>query len=139
MGEYETGMIGVGENNKIKVLHDNVHYPHSLGLIYSAITFYLGWKHHCDEGIIMGLAPFGNYKENIQNKKKHIWMYSGILFIKYPLNYKINLDYISYHKKRDVWVSQKFTSIFGPKREYGGKITKNFKNIAAALQKELKK
>ena len=45
MGEYETGMIGVGKNGKIRVLHDKVHYPHSLGLIYSAITFYLGIYH----------------------------------------------------------------------------------------------
>ena len=138
MGEYETGMIGVGKNGKIRVLHDKVHYPHSLGLIYSAITFYLGWKHHCDEGIIMGLAPFGDYNEKIPKQKKtYIDVFRDIIYQTSPLNYKINLDYISYHKKRDVWISEKFTSIFGPKREYGGKITKNFKNIAAALQKRI--
>ena len=138
MGEYETGMIGVGKNGKIRVLHDKVHYPHSLGLIYSAITFYLGWKHHCDEGIIMGLAPFGDYNENIPKQKKtYLDVFRDIIYKTSPLNYKINLDYISYHKKRDVWISEKFTSIFGPKREYGGKITKNFKNIAAALQKRI--
>ena len=73
-----------------------------------------------------------------QNKKKtYIDVFRDIIYQTSPLNYKINLDYISYHKKRDVWISEKFTSIFGPKREYGGKITKNFKNIAAALQKRI--
>ena len=44
--------------------NENV-YPHSLGLLYSAITHYLGWKHHCDEGIIMGLAPYGNSLDKV--------------------------------------------------------------------------
>ena len=76
----------------------------------------------------MGLAPFGDYSENIPKQKKtYIDVFRDIIYQTSPLNYKINLDYISYHKKRDVWISEKFTSIFGPKREYGGKITKKQK------------
>ena len=60
LGENESGMIALGVNGKIKTLDTGPGYPDSLGLIYSAITFYLGWKHHSDEGIVMGLAPFGD-------------------------------------------------------------------------------
>src|SRR5262245_41662031 len=63
LGEKECAMIGIGSNGKIKVVHDRNYYPHSLGLLYSAITFYLGWTHHCDEGIVMGLAPYGDPHE----------------------------------------------------------------------------
>ena len=45
-------------------------YPNSLGLLYSAITFYLGWKPFCDEGIIMGLAPYGNSQAKIKGTNK---------------------------------------------------------------------
>ena len=52
-------------------------------------------------------------------------------------NYEINKDWIAYHLKRDVWISKKFTKIFGKKREYGSKILKKHKDIAAALQKRV--
>ena len=64
MGEIHSALFGVGSGNKINIFHDKNKYPNSLGLIYSAITFFLGWRIFCDEGIIMGLAPFGNSNEN---------------------------------------------------------------------------
>jgi len=67
MGEIATSVYAHGKSNKIKYLHNENLYPHSLGLTYSAITFFLGWKHHCDEGIIMGLAPYGNAYKKIRN------------------------------------------------------------------------
>ena len=57
MAENETGMIAEANSGKINILNAKNLYPDSLGLFYSAITDFLGWKHHCDEGIIMGLAP----------------------------------------------------------------------------------
>ena len=75
MGEYETGMIE-SEKTRLK-FYDNVHYPHSLvDLLGNYFLFRL--KHHCDEGIIMGLAPFGNYKENVQNKKTYLDVFRDI-------------------------------------------------------------
>ena len=47
-------------NGEIKIIHEGNKWPHSLGLLYSAITYYLGWRPHYDEGSIMGLASFGN-------------------------------------------------------------------------------
>ena len=59
-------------NNKIKVIHDKNVFPNSLGLIYAALTSYLGWKYACDEGIIMGLASYGNPEKKIPKTKKKI-------------------------------------------------------------------
>ena len=138
MGEIETGMIGIGDKGRIKIIDDVNRYPHSLGLIYSALTFYLGWKHHCDEGIIMGLAPFGDYNAEVPNKKKtYLQFFEEIVLEKGPLNYQIDLSWIEYHKKRDTWISSKFEKTFGKKRNYDEDITNHHKNIAAALQKRL--
>ena len=49
VGEFETGMFVQGKKGKLKILSSENLYPHSLGLVYSAITYYLGWLHHCDE------------------------------------------------------------------------------------------
>tara|TARA_Y100000768_G_C23982097_1_gene686502 strand:- start:1698 stop:3413 length:1716 start_codon:yes stop_codon:yes gene_type:complete len=138
MGEIETGMIAKGVDGDIEILQDKVYYPNSLGLIYSAITYFLGWKHHCDEGIIMGLAPFGDYNSLIPGQKKtYLEVFKEIIIPKGEKDYEINLDYIDYHKKRDVWVSKKFKKIFGNVRNYSDPLKLHHKNIAAALQKTI--
>ncbi len=138
VGEYETGIIASGKLGKIKTLNNENKYPHSLGLLYSAITYYLGWKHHCDEGIIMGLAPYGNSSKKIPGfKKTYLQVFREILTNKGNFQYKINLDYIDYYSERDKWVTDKFIKIFGPKRKYEEPLTNHHKNIAAALQDQL--
>lgn len=138
IGEYEAGMLGFGSKGKINFLQNGPNYPNSLGLIYSAITYYLGWKNHCDEGIIMGLAPYGDYNKRI-NKSHLTYLKAFRDIIKYKgfLNYSINKKWISYHKQRNTWVSEHFYKIFGKKRDYKDKITSKHKNISAALQKRL--
>jgi len=138
MGEIETTLMGIGKGGKIDVVHDGNIYPHSLGLVYSAITFYLGWKHHCDEGIIMGLAPYGNPDAVVPgSKQRYCDIFSEIIYETGDYDFKINLDWISYHKTRDTWVSDKFTKLFGSKRNSDDPITQHHKNIAAALQNRL--
>ena len=135
LGEYETGLIGIGTNNNIRVIHDKNVFPNSLGLIYSAITNFLGWKAFYDEGIIMGLAPYGNpYLKIPNNNKSYIQIFREIIEYKSGLNYKINLDWITYNYERDTWLSDKFKKVFGKKRNYNSKIKTHHKNIAAALQ-----
>ena len=70
MGEIESTLLGIGKGNEISIVHHGNRYPNSLGLFYSAITHYLGWKHHSDEGIIMGLAPYGNSQNTVPNSSK---------------------------------------------------------------------
>jgi len=138
VGQFETGMVGIGNNGIIKTKNINCDYPHSLGLIYSAITFFLGWKHHCDEGIIMGLAPYGNANKIVPGQSEsYIDFFRKIIVRNKISGFKINTDWIAYHIKRDVWVSEKFKSIFGNKRNFNENILDHHKNIAAALQLRL--
>ena len=128
----------VGKSGKLKVLNNENIYPHSIGLLYSAITHYLGWRHHCDEGIIMGLAPYGNDLEKIPGSKNtYKKIFKKVLTSNGKLGYKLNLELIDFYTERDKWVSEKFIKIFGKKRKYGEKITKHHKNIAAALQNRI--
>ena len=141
-GEIDTGLFAFGKNGNIQVFqNERNQYPNSLGLIYSAITFYLGWKHHCDEGIIMGLAPYGNpYAKIKKNKNSYIDIFRKIILYdkkKDGLKYTINPEWISYHQVRDKWVSDKFIKTFGPKTPYSKKVSMHKKNIAAALQLRL--
>tara|TARA_B100001057_G_scaffold111913_1_gene110024 strand:+ start:14487 stop:16199 length:1713 start_codon:yes stop_codon:yes gene_type:complete len=138
LGEYETGLIGIGKKEKIKVIHDKNVFPNSLGLIYSALTYYLGWKAFYDEGIVMGLAPYGNPNDKISNSKKtYADVFRQIIKYKKGLEYEINPEWITYNYERNTWVSKKFLRLFGKKREYNDKIKKHHKNIAAALQNRL--
>lgn len=138
MGEMETGMYATGKDGKINILHQDTVYPDSLGLMYSAITFYLGWKHHCDEGIIMGLASYGNPHDTIPHSDlTYDDVFSEIIQENGKYDYTINRDWIVYHKERNKWVSDKFYDLMGPKRNYEEPIEQHHKNIAAALQLRL--
>ncbi len=138
MGENETGYFGKANNGKLTVIHKKNCFPNSLGLIYSSVTSYLGWKHNCDEGIIMGLASYGNPNSKIKKTNKtYIKIFRDIIKYKNGLDYEINKEYITYHKERDTWVSPKFIKIFGKRRKYNSKLTQHHKNIASALQLRL--
>lgn len=139
-GESESGAFAIANNGKIKVLDVKNSYPNSFGLIYSAITFFLGWKPFCDEGIIMGLAPYGNSKQKVKGTKKTYYdFFKEIIQYdkKNPLNYKINEKWIYYHIKRDVWISEEFKKNFGNPKKYSSKITNHHMNIAKALQERI--
>ena len=139
VGEHETGLIASGKSGNIKILNNENVYPHSLGLLYSAITHYLGWKHHCDEGIIMGLAPYGNSLDKVpgQKNKSYRSIFKKILTKEKDFKYKVNLEYVNYYSERNKWVTDKFIKIFGPKRKWSDPLSKHHKNIAAALQDQL--
>lgn len=138
IGEVETGLFAVGEGTSITVVHKSNRYPDSLGLLYSAVTHYLGWKHHCDEGIIMGLACYGEPDAMVPNSERsYLDVFSEIIVDLGSLDYRIGLDWIAYHEVRDKWVSDRFISVFGKKRSRDDPVTQHHKNIAAALQRRL--
>ena len=137
-GEHETGLLVSAEKGKLKILNNENVYPHSLGLAYSAITFFLGWKHHCDEGIIMGLAPYGNSKNIIPGRNKsYIDIFREILIHDEDFKFKVNEKFLDYYSQRDKWVTSEFIEIFGSPRRYNDKIEQHHKDIAAALQDRL--
>ena len=128
VGDYESIVYGYAEKNKFKIFDNlSVTYPHSIGLVYTAITAYLGFIPHCDEGKVMGLAPYGDYNKYYSEFKKIVKISDNTI--------SIDLDYFDYPFIRGGNVSKKFVSVFGKKRDPKSKITKKEMDIAAALQK----
>lgn len=140
VGERMCSMFAMGLSGDIKVLHDGNPWPNSLGLVYSSITYYLGWKPSYDEGIVMGLAPLGNSSEKLivdGNELTYLELFRDIIKLENDFDVKINTDWIAFHEVRSKFVSDKFTSLFGPKRNWEDDITDTHKNIAAGLQDRL--
>ena len=138
MGEIECSLFGIGKNGEISIIQNGSRYPNSLGLLYSAITHYLGWKHHSDEGIVMGLAPYGDDSKVVPNTgKTYRQMFEEIIREDGDFDFEIDRSWISYFHVRDKWISDKFVKIFGPKREPDTVIQDHHKHIAAALQNRI--
>lgn len=128
VGEYESTVLGEGNNQEIEIFNDSsTTFPHSIGLLYSAVTDYLGFHHHSDEGKIMGLASYGN-------SKKYSRSFQEIVVYEDKGKYKLDPEYFSYPFEKGTRVSLKFIDHFGPKRETGDKLTEHHQDIAAALQ-----
>ena len=138
IGERESNLICTGRDGKIEIVDQGNAYPHSLGLLYSAVTHYLGWLHHCDEGIVMGLAPYGDAGALIPGQDRtYRSVFEEILIETGDYAFEVNQDWMAYQYVRDTWISDKFTAMFGPKRDPKGEITSHHQNIAAALQERL--
>ena len=135
VGEIDCSLIGAGKNNEVSILKKGNRYPDSIGLLYSAITHYLGWKHHSDEGIVMGLAPYGDSKTMIgSSNKTYEQVFKEIIYETDDYHFEIDKSWIEYHLVRDKWISDKFIQTFGPKREPEGSVELHHKHVAAALQ-----
>ena len=135
VGEIDCSLIGAGKNNEVSILKKGNRYPDSIGLLYSAITHYLGWKHHSDEGIVMGLAPYGDSKTMIESSNKtYEQVFKEIIYETDDYHFEIDKSWIEYHLVRDKWISDKFIQTFGPKREPEGSVELHHKHVAAALQ-----
>lgn len=127
VGEWATTTLGIGQGNHIELVKE-IRYPHSLGLLYSAFTYYCGFKVNSGDYKLMGLAPYGDpvYYEKI---RKHI------IDIKKDGSYRLNLDYFAYHKN-NYMIGSKFEELFnGPRRMPESRITKREMDIAASIQK----
>lgn len=140
IGDNKTMNIGIGRAGDIDVVHDDYDYPHSLGLVYAAITCYLGWKNVHHEGIIMALACFGDSRAVVpgQGEKTYYDFFEEIIQYDGEVGITINQDWMAYFYVRDKWVSDKFCDVFGPRRKYDmATLNQHHKNIAAALQDRL--
>ena len=127
VGEYATTTIGYGEGNHIKILQE-IDYPHSLGLLYSALTYFCGFKVNSGDYKLMGLAPYGEpvYYQIMKEK---------IIDIKPDGSYRLNLEYFDYQYGRAM-TSDKFAQLFGgSRREPESAITKREMDLAASVQK----
>ncbi len=130
VGEWTTTAYGMGEGNKIHLLKE-IKFPHSLGLLYSAITAYLGFRVNDAEYKVMGLAPYGNMDRNTNPYYKKL---RSLIDVKEDGSYRFDMRYFKYHYA-DKMPSRKLLKLLGGAvRKSEGELTQKHKDIAAALQ-----
>jgi carbamoyltransferase len=139
-GDFISTMWAVGEGNSIKVL-DQVEYPHSTGIVYTATTQFIGFPHYGDEGKVMGLAPYG--------KPRFMDEFRDIIRTEARGQFRLNLAYFRHHAEGvDMsWdqgspvigriFSDEFVKTFGPARAPGSALGEREQDIAASLQQRL--
>lgn len=131
VGEWATASIALGERNKITTLKE-LHYPHSVGLLYSAFTQFLGFEVNGGEYKLMGLAPYGD-KNSEECKHFVILIHEHIVTVNYDGSIKLNLQYFDFPKGFSSANIKRFENLFGiPARV--GEITPSHCNLALAIQ-----
>ena len=127
VGEWATTTVAIGKDNDLKMLKE-IHFPHSLGLLYSAFTYYTGFKVNSGEYKVMGLAPYGTpkYKELITEK---------LMDLKPDGSFKLNMKYFNYATGLTM-TNKHFSNLFGeqvrnPKKD---KLSQFHMDIAASIQ-----
>ena len=126
VGEWSTTSFGIGNGNKIEILAD-IKFPNSLGLLYSAITYYTGFRVNSGEYKVMGLAPYGKPKY-----KKTIYDY--LIDVKEDGSFKMNMDYFDYAVGLTM-TNKKFNMLFGgPPRKPESELTQKEMDIARSVQ-----
>ena len=127
VGEWATTTVAIGEGNKLEIKKE-IHFPHSLGLLYSAFTYYIGFKVNSGEYKLMGLAPYGVPKY-IDHIKKNL------IDIKEDGSFRLNQEFFNYATGLTM-TSKKFENLFGKKpRKKDENITQFHMDIAASIQK----
>ena len=127
VGEWATTTVAVGKGNKLEIKKE-IHFPHSLGLLYSAFTYYTGFKVNSGEYKLMGLAPYGEplYEDKIRK----------IIDVKNDGTFRLNQKYFNYATGLTM-TNSKFHNLFGqePRNPKVDKITQFHMDIAASIQK----
>ena len=134
VGEWCTASICEGEGKKIKILKE-LHFPHSVGLLYSAFTYYLGFRVNSGEYKLMGLAPYG-IEESDETKLFINKIKTEIVDIKNDGSIFLNQKYFKYTYGLRMIKESKFKYLFGLKsRKEKDEITQTHCNLALAIQK----
>ncbi len=127
VGEWATTTVAIGKGNKLEIKKE-IHFPHSLGLLYSAFTYYLGFKVNSGEYKLMGLAPYGNpiYTEKIYN----------MLDVKDDGSFRLDQEFFNYISGLTM-TSEKFHNHFGkkPRNPKNEDLNQFHMDIASSIQK----
>ncbi len=126
VGEWATTTVGLGKGNKIK-LHKEINFPHSLGLLYSAFTYFTGFKVNSGEYKLMGLAPYGKpkFKDLILD---------NLVDVKADGSFRLDQKYFNYATGLTM-TNENFSKLFSAKpRKQNEKITQFHMDIAASIQ-----
>lgn len=133
VGEWATASICYGNGNKLTILKE-LHFPNSLGLLYSAFTYYLGFKVNSGEYKLMGLAPYGN-PDSPETEKYLSLIQTELTDLKEDGSLWLNQDYFSYATDLRMVKDTDWKKLFGiTKRNEGEEITKQHCNLALAIQ-----
>ena len=126
VGEWATSTIGIGRENKVEIIKE-LDFPHSLGLLYSAFTYFTGFRVNSGEYKLMGLAPYGEPKYVRLIREK-------LLDLKEDGSFRLNLDYFGYLDGLTM-TNDSFAELFGgPARKAESEITKREMDIASSIQ-----
>jgi carbamoyltransferase len=126
VGEWSTATYGIGEGNRIRLL-EHIAFPHSLGLLYSAFTYYCGFKVNSGEYKLMGLAPYGRpiYRELISER---------LIDLKPDGSFRLNMDYFEYCQGLTM-TGRRFNELFGgPPRSPESSLEQRHMDLAASIQ-----
>lgn len=127
VGEWNTTSVFYGKNNSLKKIKE-INFPDSIGLLYSAFTYFLGFKVNSGEYKLMGLAPYG------EPKFKDL-IYKNIIEVYEDGSFKLNMDFFNYETGLTM-TSKKFESLFGKKvRKENERIDQVYMDIASSIQK----
>ncbi len=125
VGEWATASYGVGNQNKIEILKE-LHFPNSLGLLYSTFTGFLGFKVNSGEYKVMGLAPYGEAKYTRQ-------ILDNLIDLKDDGSFLMNMKYFDFCTKNRMF-SDKFIELFGAPRKAETKLTQRDMDLAKSIQ-----
>ena len=133
VGEWATTTLGHGNGNSIKIIKE-LHFPHSLGLLYSAFTYYTGFKVNSGEYKLMGLAPYGNPKsEQTKAFKKKI--INELIDIREDGSLLLNMAYFDFATGLKMTNDRKWFELFAiPPRTQESEIGMDYMNMALAIQ-----
>ena len=126
VGEWATTSMGIGSDSGVKLLKE-IRFPHSLGMLYSAFTYYLGFKVNDGEYKVMGLAPYGEPKY-VQK------IYDNLIQVFEDGSYKLNMDYFGYCTGLKM-TNDRFDQLFeAPRRSSAEPLTQREMDIASSVQ-----
>ncbi len=133
VGEWATATICIGKYNSIRILKE-LHFPHSIGLLYSAFTYYLGFKVNRGEYKVMGLAPYGHpNSERVNSFRKKIC--SEIVDMREDGSLLLNMDYFHFTTKLTMTNDKKWEALFGVSRRVPEtEIKQEHMDLAMAIQ-----
>ena len=133
VGEWATTTIGLGKNNEIMVLQE-LEFPHSLGLLYSAFTYYCGFRVNSGEYKLMGLAPYGN-SDSAQCKKFKKLILDEIVDLREDGSFLLNMAYFNFATGLTMCVEDKWEHLFEiGKREPESTLSQPYMELARAIQ-----
>ena len=133
VGEWATSTIGYGTENQITILKE-LHFPHSIGLLYSAFTYYTGFRVNSGEYKLMGLAPYGisNSEQTLRYKEL---IYDELIDVREDGSILLNMKYFSFATGLKMCDDKKWEALFGiPPRKSETEITQEYMNMALAIQ-----